>query len=468
MIHLQILRQVSLFAQLNDRDLHWLAEHGSDLWLEPGKKFPQEGQRADYFYVLLEGKLRITKTFGGHEMYLATYEPGTPFGEVPLFTNKPYLASACALQSSHLFRLNKDAFWEMLTNLPSITRNLLNIMGQRMQVLESTSQQHEKLVALGTLAAGLAHEMNNPAAAGCRAAEQLEETLERLSLFALKLSQQPMTQEQMGYIVNLQHHTSKLATAGIDIDSLTQSDRENEVADWLETHSVDDGWKITPTLVQAGLDTEWLDTFLEHVTADLLGDVLKWLEATLTGSELLKEIEQSTTRISKLVKAVKDYSYMDQAPLQQVDVHEGLQSTLTILSYKLKGNVVVTREYDLSLPRIYAYGSQLNQVWTNLIDNAINAIKGNGQIRIRTFRENDYLLVEIADNGGGIPPEIHSRIFEPFFTTKGVGEGTGLGLHIAYRIVVVYHEGDISLVSKPGCTCFQVRLPIEQSARRNS
>ncbi|MFN6456366.1 MAG: ATP-binding protein [Nostoc sp. EfeVER01] len=463
MIDLQSLRQVSLFAQLNDQDLHWLAEHGSDLWLEPGKKFPKEGERADYFYVLLEGKLRITKNFGGHEMYLATYEPGTPFGEVPLFTNKPYLASACALQESHLFRLNKDAFWEMLTNLPSITRNLLNIMGERMQVLESTSQQREKLVALGTLAAGLAHEMNNPAAASCRAAEQLQETLERLSSFALKLSQQPITKEQMAYIVNLQHHTIKRATPAPYIDSLTQSDLENEVADWLKTHSVDDVWKLTPALVQAGLNTEWLDTFVEHVTADLLSDALKWLEATLTGVELLNEIEQSTTRISKLIKAVKDYSYMDQAPLQQVDVHEGLQSTLAILGYKLKRSVVVTRQYDLSLPRIYAYGSQLNQVWTNLIDNAINAIQGNGQIWIRTSRENDSLLVEITDNGAGIPPEIHSRIFEPFFTTKGVGEGTGLGLHIAYRIVVTHHQGDISFISQPGCTCFQVRLPIEQS-----
>jgi signal transduction histidine kinase len=468
MIHLSItglqtLRLVSLFAQFTDEHLCWLAENSSEIRLQPGEKFVTEGDPANYFYVLLEGELWLTKNVGGQEIYVHTYEPGTIFGEMSILTNKPYVANGRAFKESHVLRLEKDVFWDMLIHCPSITRDLLSTMAQRLHILESMSQQHEKFIALGTLAAGLAHELNNPAAASLRAAEQLQESFQVLSLFALKLCQQSMTREQLVLIADLQNDLIKHAATAPQFDSLTQSDLEEEVTAWLEMHGLVNGWKLAPTLVRAGLDTEWLDSFVERVATDSLGDMLKWIEAKLTGIYLLNEIKLSTARICDLVKAVKDYSYMDQAPLQDVDVHEGIQSTLTILNYKLKGNVVVTREYDLNLPRIYAHGSQLNQVWTNLIDNAIDAIKGSGQIWIRTSRENDYVLVEIADNGSGIPPEIQSRIFEPFFTTKGVGEGTGLGLHIAYRIVVVHHQGDIRVISQPGSTRFQVRLPIEQS-----
>jgi signal transduction histidine kinase len=226
---------------------------------------------------------------------------------------------------------------------------------------------------------------------------------------------------------------------------------------------VADGWELAATFVEAGLDTEWLNTFVDPLAAHSLNDILTWLKTTLTGVELLSEIEQSTKRISELVKAIKDYSYMDQTPLQEVDVHEGLESTLTILNHKLKRGVVVTRDYERSLPYIRAYGSELNQVWTNLIDNAIDAMGGQGQICIRTLQENNCVLVEIIDNGPGIPLDIQPRIFEPFFTTKGVGIGTGLGLDISYRIVVGMHHGDISFFSKPGDTHFLVRLPINLS-----
>lgn len=462
-IGLQTLRLEQLFQHFTDEQLCWLAENSSELQLHTGEKFVTQGDPSNYFYILLEGELSLTKNIGGQEIYVQTYEPGTIFGEMSILINKPYIANGRAVKESHVLRLEKDVFWDMLTHCPSITHRLLSTMAQRLEILGSMSQQHEKFIALGTLAAGLAHDLNNPAAASLRAAEQLQESFQVMSLFALKLCKQTMTREQFVLIADVQNELINRATTAPQFDSLTQSDLEEEVTAWLEMHDLVNGWRLAPNLVRAGLDTEWLDSFVEHVATESLGEILEWIDAQLTIIYLLKEVKVSTARISDLVKAVKDYSYMDLAPLQDVDVHKGIQTTLTILNYKLKGNVVVTCEYDLNLPRIYVYGSQLNQVWTNLIDNAIDAIKESEQIWIRTSRENDYVLVEIADNGPGIPPEIQSRIFEPFFTTKGVGKGTGLGLHIAYRIVVADHKGDIRVISQPGTTRFQVRLPIKQS-----
>jgi signal transduction histidine kinase len=466
MIDLQTLRLLSLFGEFTNEQLCWLIEHTKEVWLQPDEKFVTEGEPANYLYVLLEGELWLTKNVGGQEIYVHRYEPGTLFGEMSILLDKPYIANGRAYKKSHLLQLTKDTFWNMLTRFPSITRDLLSTMAQRLQILQSMSQQHEKFIALGTLAAGLAHELNNPAAAALRAAEQLQEAIQALSLFTLKLCQQQIIKEEkQAFITEIQNDLIKHATAAPQLDSLAQSDLEDEVITWLEIHEVLDGWKLASTLVRAGINTEWLNSFAERVSTDSLSDMLRWIDATLTGIDLLNEVKVSTVRICELVKAIKDYSYMDQAPQQEVDIHQGIQSTLTMLNFKLKGGVVVNREYDLSLPHIYAHGSQLNQVWTNLIDNAIDAIKGHGQIWIRTSRENNCVLVEIVDDGPGIPLEIQSRIFEPFFTTKDVGEGTGLGLHITYRIVAANHQGDIRVISQPGSTTFQVRLPIKQSPK---
>lgn len=455
------LRQVPLFRELPDKRLEWLCEQGTEVWLQPGEIHRAEGSPADHVFVMLEGEVRVSQQVGDEELVLATYGSKTLFGELPVLMGDEYFwAGGRALTQCHIFELRKEAFWQLISSCSCITTAIFRTMAERVQDLQSMLQQREKLSALGTLAAGLAHELNNPAAAVGASARNLEEIFQGLPSLALKLNQQQMTNAQLAILADLQRDATKRAKIAPRLDPLTQSDQEDEVTDWLEAHGVADGWKLSPALVGAGLDTVWLDTVVENVPADTIGEVLTWLTGTLTGVGLLNEIEHGAERISELVKAIKDYSYMDQAPLQDVDVHEGLESTLTMLKHKLKQGVVVTREYDRSLPRISAYGSELNQVWTNLIDNAIDAMGGQGQIWVRTRCEHDQVLVEIADNGPGIPPDIQHRIFEPFFTTKGVGEGTGLGLDITYRTVVSKHKGGISVFSNPGDTRFQVRLPI--------
>ena len=455
------LRQVSLFAQLTDRQFQWLSERASELRLVPGEYIALEGEPLDNFYALIEGEIEFTKKVGNAERQVMSFGAQTYTGHELILLDAPHhLVNVRAVKPSYMLKWNTDTFWEMFTTCPLITRDLLIVTAQRVQMLESMSQHHQKLIALGTLAAGLAHELNNPATAVVRGAKHLHKIFQELPYLGLKLNQRQMTKEQLLFLDNLLHTVIAHAEISCDLeDLLAQSDREQEVTDWLDLHNVPNGWKIVSSLVRGGLDTQSLDTIVEHLPLESLAEVLAWIEATLTGIELLNEIDQSSGCISELVKAIKEYSYMDQAPMQEVDIHQGLQSTLTILGHKLKSGITVTRNYDRSLPLISVYGSELNQVWTNLIDNAIDAMSGQGQIRIRTARENKCVLVEIANNGPAIPPEIQERIFEPFFTTKGVGQGTGLGLVISYRIVEK-HKGEIRLFSEPENTRFQVILPI--------
>jgi signal transduction histidine kinase len=326
---------------------------------------------------------------------------------------------------------------------------------------ESVSQQHGKLISLGTMAAGLAHELNNPAAAIGRSAAEAREAFQEAAEKAAELGNLPLTQEQRSFVAGLPHEVA-LGSA-VPLDSLELSDMEDELALWMEDHGVEEGWEISPTLAGAGLDTTWLEGLAERVPEVALGDVLGWLRATMAGDELLREIEGGSARISELVGAIKRYTHMDKAVSKKVDVHEGLNSTLIMLGHKLKkGDVEVVRDYEKDLPHVCGHAGELNQVWTNLIDNAIDAVDGKGRITVRTASENGRVLVEVADDGPGIPEDMRKRIFEPFYTTKDVGEGTGLGLDISYRVVVEDHKGDIRVLSEPGDTRFQVRLPVDE------
>ena len=467
MLDINTLRQVPLFSQLTESRLYWLLEQGTAIRLQPGDIHRDEGDLADCVFVLLEGEVRVTQKIGNQEVLLATYTPQTLFGELPILMGQEHLwARGRAVKACYIFELEKPVFLELLSSCTCVMTAILRTMAERVQELQMISQNRERLVALGTLAAGLAHELNNPASANRRAVKQLRSKFQELQPLSLKFSQQSLTSSQQIFLCNLQEETVNRALTAPKLDPLMLSDQEDAVTDWLNNQAIDNSWKIAPTLVAAGLDTSWLNMVKTQVNQSLLSNILNWIAVTLSEVGLLEEIERSTARISTLVQAVKDYSYMDRAPLQVIDIHEGLESTITMLGHKLKREIKLIREYGCELPQINAYGSELNQVWTNLIDNAIDAFDENPNfenvptIWIRTNCECDFLMVEIADNGVGIPLEKLSHIFEPFFTTKGVGKGTGLGLHIAYRIVVALHQGDIHVLSQPGDTRFQIRLPL--------
>ena len=449
------IRKVAVFADVTDADLNWFIDRTHEFRFEPGEMMMREGTPAKLMFVLLEGELRGRKEHGGDGPVI-TMEAPTVTGLLPFSRLKNYGLTARATLPVWGLAYSHTYFGELLQHLPDLSQRLVGMLTDRVRTYTELDQQSQKLAALGKLSAGLAHELNNPSAAARRSAGILRECLARLREAVRTSSIGPddcamLAEKEEKIRVSLKPPQYK--------DEFARIDREEAIQTWLEQRGVDNAWQLGPLLAEANLNDADLETFAK-AAGPSLGPELTRFATLLEMDRIADELDNSTARISDLVKAIKEYSYMDQASMQEVDLAKSLDTTLTIMHHKLKRTISVIRDYSPDVPKVLAYGSELNQVWTNLIDNAADVMKDGGKLGVRLVRDNDYVLVEISDNGPGIPAEIQSKIFEPFFTTKGVGEGTGLGLDIAYRIIRKI-KGLITVKSKPGDTRFEVRIPIK-------
>ena len=453
------LRKVPVLADLPQADLEWFAEQGEEVRAEPGQIFVHENTPADQMFVLMEGEIRGRRESGGGDSTVVSVEAPIVTGLLPFSRLKVYPLTIRAVVPVRALTFPASQFPELLRRMPELAQRLVGLMTDRVRTLTIAEQQSQKLAALGKLSAGLAHELNNPSAAARRAASALRESLARLRLAS---SESAIGSDECTLLDQREEEIRRELKPANFKDEFERLDREEAIQTWLESRKIRDAWRLAPLLTEANLTDAHLESFAA-VAGEALNSELTRFATLLEMDRIADELEHSTARISDLVKAIKEYSYMDQASLQEVDITKSLETTLIIMHHKLKRGINVVREFAPDLPKVLAYGSELNQVWTNLIDNAADAMKQTGKLRIRTARDNDFILVEIADNGPGIPAEVQSRIFEPFFTTKGVGEGTGLGLDIVYRIVRKMN-GLITVKSVPGDTRFEVRIPI-QAAR---
>ncbi|MEO6503007.1 MAG: ATP-binding protein [Jatrophihabitantaceae bacterium] len=458
------LRSLFLFAQLSDEQLGWLCEHGRVELFEPGPVYA-EGDPASCFFVLIEGSLVLSRRVGNEDVEVTrTSARGVYAGAWRAYLGdrvpQRHDSSMRVLTASRFFVLDAEKFAELVRTWFPMALHLLEGLFFGIQNTQQAVGQRERLLALGALSAGLTHELNNPAAAAVRATSSLRNRVAGMRHKLGAIAAGPYDRLALETLIRLQEDAVEHVSKAPTLSPMEAADREDQLADWLTEHGIAEGWDLAPTFVQAGLDVRWLETTAAAVDPGIREGALRWLNYTLETELLMNEIEDSTTRISTLVAAAKQYSQMDRAPHSVVDVHELLDSTVLMMGRKLSAGITVMKDYDRSLPAIPAYAAELNQVWTNLIDNAVAAMGDNGTLTIRTGREGDRLLVEIADTGAGIAPEIQERIFEPFFTTKAFGEGTGLGLDISWRIVVNKHHGDLRVESRPGDTRFTVLLPL--------
>ncbi|TWP47039.1 cyclic nucleotide-binding domain-containing protein [Lentzea tibetensis] len=461
------LRGLFLFEHLDDGQLAWLVDHGQVESRPAGTPVLTEGEPATCFFLLLEGTVALCRNVGGQRVEVSRSDQrGSYFGatqaylEADTADTRVYQMTVESITDTVMYQLPADEFGPIIRQWFPMAMHLLEGLFFGMQNTQRAVGQRERLLALGSLSAGLTHELNNPAAAAVRATAALRERVAGMRHKLAMLASGAIDPATLPSLVKLQENAVEQVAKAPKLGPMEASDREDEVSDWLDEHGVTSGWDLAPTLVAGGLDVEWLDRAAGLCSSTATEAAVRWLGYTVETEMLMNEIEDATTRVSTLINAAKQYSQMDRAPFQVVDVHDLLDSTLVMFGSKLRDDVRVVKDYDRALPPLPAYAGELNQVWTNLIDNALSAMDGAGTLTVRTFREDSSAVVEIGDTGTGIPPEVMRRIFEPFFTTKAVGEGTGLGLDISWRIVVNKHHGDIRVESAPGDTRFQVVLPL--------
>jgi signal transduction histidine kinase len=456
MVEKSELLKVPVFADLPDDQIAWFLSQSQEIHVPVGETYVRQGDPADWMFVILEGQLQWRGEFGGETVVL-TGKPGDVTGVLPFSRMKQFVVTGRAVTEGRLLRFPTSLFPELIQKMPELTKRLVGLLSDRIRETTRIEQQRDRLASLGKLSAGLAHELNNPASAAKRAAGQLRTLLKKIKDASHELGKRDLTSAQKSEIEKME--ASFTQDDVVPPDALTISDLEDQIDSLFRSHGQDDLWMLAAALARRNIRPEVLESLFANLGPDTARAALVRIAASVEVANLLHEIESSTSRISDLVRAIKEYTYMDQAAIQNVDIVKSLENTLTILNHKLKQGIAVLRDYQRVPLLVNSFGSELNQVWTNIIDNAIDAMHGKGELRVRTYREDGFVVVEIGDNGPGISSDVQPHIFEPFFTTKRVGEGTGLGLDTVQRIVKK-HRGNVQVTSKPGDTCFQVWLPV--------
>jgi signal transduction histidine kinase len=452
------LRGVFLFEGLSDAQLRDLIAVGDEVRFETGDVLFREGEAADFWWVLLAGRVELLRRTRWEESVAGVMDrPGIWAGGFRAWADQAgYMATGRAASSGVMLRVPAKALGEWARAWFPFGVHLIEGFFQTVRNMEAVSRQREALAALGTLAAGLAHEINNPASAAVRAAGALQDTCDALMASLVRLAERSLSAEQFLAIDTMRQELRGPVAA---VSPLELADREEALADWLEAHGVTAAWDIAPALAAAGADIAWCERAGQVLDGGTLEPGLEWVTSTLSAPMLLSELKEATERVSGLVAVMKSYAQLDRASLQFTDVTEGIDSTLVMLGQKLGDGVTVVRDYATGLPRVEASPAELNQVWTNIIDNAIDAMDGHGTLRVSTWADPGHVIIEIADTGPGMPAEVQARAFEAFYTTKDVGQGTGLGLDIARRIIVERHHGEIAIDSRSGETVLRVQLP---------
>ncbi|MCP3139537.1 ATP-binding protein [Pyxidicoccus xibeiensis] len=453
------LRRVPLFSRLTDGQLDWMAGHGRQLQFKAGTRIAAQGDPADGLSVILEGDTQWTRRVGAQEVPVTSLKAGDLFGELILFLNSPHPTTGWAVTDVRLFRLEPSTFWELLRVAPALMRGLMELASERSQPQETSSRQQPELLSAGQLASSLGAELDSPSSAARRGAARLRETLRTVSARAMALGEHGLSPAQRGALLALPREAATRGAAAPPLGPVARMEREEALGSWLESRGVADAWETAPALAASGLDVAWLESVATRVGPVLLADVLAWLVAAVSGDVLLAEVERGTARVATLVEAMKAYSFLDPMPPREVDLHDGLESALSVLNHRLAGDrLTVERLYDRGLPRLKAEGGPLEEVWTQLVLNALEALgERGGTLKLRTFTEPGRVVVEVADDGPGIPRDLMPRIFEPYFSTKP--GAAGLGLDVCRRIVE-RHGGELRVLSEPGGTRVQVRLPV--------